>query len=149
MNQDVITKMLEQVAAGEVSIEDARTALSGIELDEEIYEAAIDHGVFNRATPGTIVRSSLRPNGTSALVILTSLWGLGWTLYWAGSMTYGLFNGWDQQQLSYHFGMTMVSLIIMGIVYLKWVLPDLVIVKYRRGKYIGEKDPESWKKYEV
>jgi hypothetical protein len=64
-------------------------------------------------------------------------------------MTYGLFHGWDQQQLSYHFGMTMVSLIIMGIVYLKWVLPDLVIVKHRRGKYIGEKDPESWKKYEV
>ena len=149
MNQDVITKMLEQVASGEVSIEDARNALSGIELDEETYEAAINHGVFNKAAPGTIVRASLRPSGTSALVILTSIWGLGWTLYWAGSMTYGLFHGWDQQQLSYHFGMTMVSLIIMGIVYLKWVLPDLVIVKHRRGKYIGEKDPESWKKYEV
>ena len=64
MEQDVITRMLEQVAAGEVSIEDARTALSGIELDEDTYENAIDHGVFNRAAPGTIVRASLRPSAT-------------------------------------------------------------------------------------
>ncbi len=149
MNQDVITKMLEQVATGDVSVEDARTALEGIELSEETYEAAIDHGVFNKAEPGTIVRASITPSGTSALVFLTSLWGLGWTLYWAGSMTYGLFNGWDQQQLSYHFAMTMVTLMIMGIVYLKWVLPDLVVVKNRRNKFIGTKDPESWKKYEV
>ena len=149
MNQDVITKMLEQVAAGEVSVEDARTALEGVELSEETYESAIDHGVFNRVEPGTVVRAAVTPSGTSALVILISLWGLGWTLFWAGSMTYGLFNGWDQQQLSYHLAMTMVTLMIMGIVYLKWVLPDLVVVKHRRGKFIGAKDPESWKKYEV
>nr|AIF13229.1 hypothetical protein [uncultured marine group II/III euryarchaeote KM3_60_H01]AIF16483.1 hypothetical protein [uncultured marine group II/III euryarchaeote KM3_74_D01]AIF19065.1 hypothetical protein [uncultured marine group II/III euryarchaeote KM3_85_D04]MBC8518746.1 hypothetical protein [Euryarchaeota archaeon] len=149
MNQDVITKMLEQVAAGEVSVDDARTALEGIELSEETYESAIDHGVFNRVEPGAVVRAAITPSGTSALVILISFWGLGWTLFWAGSMTYGLFNGWDQQQLSYHFAMTMVTLMIMGIVYLKWVLPDLVVVKHRRNKFIGPKDPESWKKYEV
>lgn len=141
--------MLRQVASGEVSIEDARTALTDVELDEETYQSAINHGVFNQVEPGTIVRSSVAKSSTSALVLLVSLWGMGWTLFWAGSMTYGLFNGWDQQQLSYHFGMTMLTLIIMGIVYLKWVLPDLVVVKHRRGKFIGSKDPESWKQYEV
>ncbi len=149
MNQDVITKMLRQVASGEVSVEDAREALTGVELDEATYEAAIDHGVFAKVEPGTVVRASIAPSGSSALVVITFLWGLGWTLYWAGSMTYGLYNGWDQQQLSYHLAMTMVTLIIMGIVYLKWVLPDLVVVKHRRGKYVGPKDPEDWYQYEV
>jgi hypothetical protein len=149
VNQDVVTRMLRQVASGEVSIEDARTALSGVELDEETYEAAIDHGVFNKVEPGTVVRATLSPSGSSALVVLIFLWGVGWTLYWAGAMTYGLYNGWQQQQLSYYLGMTMVTLIIMGIVYLKWVLPDLVVVKHRRGKFVGPKDPDSWQQYEV
>ena len=149
MNQDVVTKMLRQVASGEVTVEDARTALEGVELDEETYESVIDHGVFNKVDPGTMVRASLAPSGTSALVVLTFLWGLSWTLYWAGSMCYGLFNGWDQQQLSYHVGMVMVTLISMGIVYLKWVVPDIVIVKYRSGKYAPPVDPDGWHKYEV
>ena len=45
--------------------------------------------------------------------------------------------------------MTLLTLIIMGIVYLKWVLPDVLVVKYRRSKYIPSHDTESWKKYEV
>ena len=81
--------MLRQVASGEVSVEDARAALEGVTLDEETYQSAIDHGVYNKVEPGTIIRASLALNGTSALVILTFLWGVGWTLYWAGSMTYG------------------------------------------------------------
>ncbi len=149
MEKDVITQMLRDVASGKVSVADARTALSDFDLDEETYEAAIDHGVFNRVEPGTVVRASLAPSGTSALVILVFLWGVAWTLYWAGSLSYGLYHGWDQQQLSFHLGMTMVTLIIMGIVYLKWVAPDLVIVKHRRGKFVAPKDPESWQKYEV
>ena len=149
MKQDVVTKMLRQVASGEVSVEDARAALEGVELDESTYESAIDHGVFNRVEPGTIVRASLAKSSTSALVVLTILWGLGWTLYWAGSMMYGLFNGWDQQQLSFHLGMVMITLIIMGVLYLKWIAPDVVIVKHRRKKYAPPKDPDSWHKYEV
>ena len=31
----------------------------------------------------------------------------------------------------------------------KYVLPDVVIVKYRGGKYITPNDPEKWKQYEV
>ncbi|HIC22656.1 MAG TPA: hypothetical protein EYO84_04455 [Planctomycetes bacterium] len=149
MKADAVTNLLEQVARGEVSVDDARTALEGVELDEATYESAIDHGVFNQVEPGTVVRASLSPGGTSALVILFFIWGFGWTLYWSGSLSYGLFAGWDQQQLSYHMGMIMVTLMLMGMVYLKFVMPDLVIVKHRRNKYIGTKDPDSWYDYEV
>ncbi len=149
MKADAVTTLLEQVARGEVSVDDARTALEGVELDEATYESAIDHGVFNQVEPGTVVRASLSPGGTSALVILFFIWGFGWTLYWSGSLSYGLFAGWDQQQLSYHMGMIMVTLMLMGMVYLKFVMPDLVIVKHRRNKYIGTKDPDSWYDYEV
>ena len=149
MKRDLVVKLLEQVASGEVSIEDARAALEGVELDEDTYVSALDHGVFNEPEPGSVVRASMSPTGESALVLLTFVWGLGWTLYWAGATTYGLFVDWNQQLLSFFFGMTMVTLIIMGIVYLKWVMPDVVIVKHRRNKYMGPKDPESWFDYKV
>ena len=64
-------------------------------------------------------------------------------------MTYGLFNGWDQQILSFSMGMTFLTVIILGIVYLKYVLPDVLIVKHRGNKYITPNDPEGWKDYEV
>ena len=51
--------------------------------------------------------------------------------------------------ISFNLAMTLLTLIIMGIVYLKYVLPDVLIVKHRRNKYITSHDTESWKKYEV
>ena len=47
MNDDHVRTLLEQVASGDVSVEDARTALEEVEISEETYLAAIDHGVFN------------------------------------------------------------------------------------------------------
>jgi hypothetical protein len=37
----------------------------------------------------------------------------------------------------------------MGMVYLRFVMPDIVIIKHRRNKYITSNDSEGWKKYEV
>lgn len=148
MASDSIAKLLQEVASGKVSVEDARKALEGVELDEDTYFAAVDHGVFNDVEPGTIVKASLAPSGGSALVIVFFVWGLFWTLYWASSLLYGIFNHWDQQQLSYHLGMTFTTLIMMGIVYMKWVLPDLIIVKYRRNKYVPE-HKKDWVEYKV
>ena len=51
--------------------------------------------------------------------------------------------------LSFFLGMLLLTVIILGIIYMKYVMPDIVIVKSRRSKYITAKDPESWKKYEV
>tara|TARA_B100001996_G_scaffold96573_1_gene72360 strand:- start:152 stop:601 length:450 start_codon:yes stop_codon:yes gene_type:complete len=149
MSEDIVMRLLKQVKSGEVSIEDARSALDGVNLTEEEYITAVDHGVFNDPKPGTIVRSSISPSATSWLVTLVFVWGLFWTIYWAGGLSYGLFNHWDQQLLSFFMAMMLTTLIIMGIVYLKWVMPDTLIVKHRRNKFIPEKDSESWKKYEV
>ena len=149
MNDDLVLKLLKQVKSGEVSIIDARSALEGIELSEDNYLSAVDHGVFNEPDAGTIVRSSLSPAGDSIMVVLVGLWGLMWTLFWAGSLSYGLYNHWDQQLLSLFLAMTLTTLIIMGMVYLRFVMPDIVIIKHRRNKYITSNDSEGWKKYEV
>ena len=63
MMSDTITRLLEEVASGKVSIKDARAALEDAELTEPQYLAAVDHGVFNPAEPGTIVNASLAPSG--------------------------------------------------------------------------------------
>ena len=149
MNDDLVIQLLKQVKSGKVSITDARSALEGIELSEDNYLSAVDHGVFNEPDAGTIVRSSLSPAGDSIMIVLVGLWGLIWTLFWAGSLSYGLYNHWDQQLLSLFLAMTLTTLIIMGIVYLRFVMPDIVIIKHRRNKYITPNDSEGWKKYEV
>ena len=142
-------RLLKEVKSGRVSIDDARKMLEDVTISEDSYVAAVDHGVFNDPKPGTIVRASISPSGDSWLIIIVGLWGLLWTLYWAGALSYGLFNNWDQQLLSFNCGMTLLTVIIMGIVYLKYVLPDVVMVKYRRNKYITQNDPDAWKEYEV
>ena len=142
-------RLLREVKSGRVSIDDARKMLEDVTISEDSYVAAVDHGVFNDPKPGTIVRASISPSGDSWLIIIVGLWGLLWTLYWAGALSYGLFNNWDQQLLSFNCGMTLLTVIIMGIVYLKHVLPDVVMVKYRRNKYITQNDPDAWKEYEV
>ena len=148
MAKDTITQLLEKVASGKVSVKDARTALEDASLTEEQMDAAINHGVFNPAEPGTVISASLAPSGNSALTIFFFAWGIFWALYWFGTMLYGLLNGstWDQQQLSYHMAMGISTLIMMGIVYLKFVLPDTIIVKHSQNKYIPEHQ-KDWREY--
>tara|TARA_Y100001970_G_scaffold166768_1_gene204005 strand:- start:13109 stop:13558 length:450 start_codon:yes stop_codon:yes gene_type:complete len=149
MKDDIVIKLLREVKEGKVTIEDARSALEGVSLSEDVYKNAVDHGVFNDPEPGTIIRASISPSGDSWLVFTFALWGIIWTLYWAGTLSYGLYNHWDQQRLSFHLAMTLLTVIMMGIVYLRFVMPDVVIVKQRRNKYITPKDTESWQQYEV
>ncbi len=149
MKDDVVMRLLRDVSLGKVSVEEAREALEGIDISEENYVKAVDHGVFNMPKPGTIVRASISPSGDSWLIILVGLWGIVWTLFWGGSLSYGLYNHWNQQMLAFDLAMTLLTIIIMGIVYLKYVMPDVVVVKHRRNKYITRNDPEVWKKYEA
>jgi len=149
VKDDIVMKLLREVKDGKVSVEDAREALSGVDLSEETYVAAVDHGVFNEPEPGTIIRASISPSGESWLVVVFAIWGILWTLYWAGTLSYGLFNHWDQQLLSFHLAMTLLTVILMGIVYLRFVMPDVIIVKHRRNKYIPPNDTEGWQQYEV
>ena len=66
------------------------------------------------------------------MVVLLGLWGIVWTPLLAGSLSYGLYNHWDQQLLSLFLAMTLTTLIIMGIVYLRFVMPDLVIITQKK-----------------
>ena len=92
MKDDTVMRLLRQVKSGKVSVEDARVALEDAALTEEAFEAAVNHGVFNEVKPGTIVRASLAPSGDSWLIIMVGLWGILWTLYWAGALAYGLYQ---------------------------------------------------------
>tara|TARA_B100000459_G_C8475273_1_gene156102 strand:- start:165 stop:608 length:444 start_codon:yes stop_codon:yes gene_type:complete len=143
---DEITKLLRMVADGIVPIEDARKALLEVELSEQQLDEAIDRGVFTEAEVGSIVSASLAPSGASYLTMSFLGWGLFWVMYWSFSMMYGLIKGWDQQQLAYHLAITLVTLIMMGVIYLKFVLPDTIIVKHAANKYIPE-HAKDWREY--
>ena len=143
---DTITTLLRGVAKGNISIADARTALQNASLTEDQMQKAIDHGVFNPAEPGSIISATLAPSGASNLAMFFFVWGLFWTFYWSFSMMYGVFNHWDQQQLSYHLAMTLTTITMMGIIYLKYILPDTIIVKYAMNKFIPEHQ-KDWKEY--
>jgi len=143
---DTITTLLRGVANGSITIDDARTALQDASLTEDQMQSAIDHGVFNPAEPGSIISATLAPSGASNLTMLFFVWGLFWACYWSFSMLYGLFNHWDQQQLSFHLAMTLTTIILMGIIYLKYVLPDTIIVKYARNKFVPEHQ-KDWQEY--
>jgi hypothetical protein len=148
MAKDVITDLLERVVRGEVTIKDARAALSESTLTEEQMEAAIDHGVFNPAEPGTVISASLAASGASYLTIFFFVWGVFWTLYWGATTLYGLFNKWGQEQLSYHLAMALTTLIMMGIIYLRFVIPDKIIVKESMNKFVPEHQ-KDWQDYKI
>ena len=143
---DAITTLLRGVAKGNISIADARTALESASLTEEQMQKAIDHGVFNPAELGSIVSATLAPSGASHLAMFFFVWGLFWSCYWSFSLIYGLLHGWDQQQLSFHLAMTLTTIIMMGIIYLKYILPDTIIVKYAMNKFVTE-HKKDWKEY--
>ena len=73
-------------------------------------------------------------------------WGIFWACYWAFSLIYGLAKSWDQQQLAFHLAMTLTTLILMGVIYLKYILPDTIIVKHSQNKYVPE-HAKDWKEY--
>ena len=145
---DTITKLLRGVAKGNISVEDARKSLEDASLTEEQMDMAIDKGVFNKAELGSIVSAKLAPSGASYLTMFFFIWGIFWSCYWIFSLIYGLANGWDQRQLSFHLAIATTTLILMGLVYLKFILPDTIIVKHAMNKYIPEHQ-KDWKEYKV
>ena len=146
MYDDAIQNLLKGVADGSITVKDARTALEGVELTEEQMDAAIDHGVHNVAESGTIVSASLAPSGGSYLTMFFFAWGIFWICYWSFSLIYGLANDWDQQNMSFHLAMVLTTLILMGLVYLKFILPDTIIVKHSQNKYVPEHQ-KDWMEY--
>ena len=145
---DTITKLLRGVAKGDITVEDARKSLEDASLTEEEMEMAIDKGVFNEADMGSIVSAKLAPSGASYLTMFFFIWGIFWSCYWIFSLIYGLAKDWDQRQLSFHLAMATTTLILMGLVYLRFILPDTIIVKNAMNKFTPE-HKKDWKEYKV
>ena len=143
---DTITKLLRGVASGEIAVEDARKSLEDASLTEEQMEMAIDKGVFTAADMGSVVSAKLAPSGASYLTMFFFVWGIFWACYWVFSLIYGLANDWNQRQLSFHLAMSVTTLILMGLVYLKYILPDTIIVKHAINNFIPEHQ-KDWKEY--
>ena len=146
MMDDMITNLLRDVAKGKVSVKDARLALEDATLTEEQLESAIEKGVFEEAEMGAIVSATLAPSGGSYLTMFFFVWGIFWSCYWIFSLIYGLAKDWDQRQLSFHLAMGITTLIFMGLVYLKFILPDTIIVKNAINKFVPEHQ-KDWKEY--
>ena len=142
----MITNLLRDVAKGKVSVEDARLALEDATLTEEQLVSAIEKGVFEEADMGAVVSATLAPSGGSYLTMFFFVWGIFWACYWIFSLIYGLAKDWDQRQLSFHLAMGITTLIFMGLVYLKFILPDTIIVKNAINKFIPEHQ-KDWKEY--
>jgi hypothetical protein len=115
-------------------------------LTEEQMESAIEKGVFKPAEMGSIVSASLAPSGASYLTMFFFIGGIFWSCYWIFSLIYGLAKDWDQRQLSFHLAMGITTLIMMGLVYLKFILPDTIIVKHAMSKFTPEHQ-KDWKEY--
>ena len=121
-------------------------ALEDATLTEEQLESAIEKGVFEEADMGAVVSATLAPSGGSYLTMFFFVWGIFWACYWIFSLIYGLAKHWDQRQLSFHLAMGITTLIFMGLVYLKFILPDTIIVKNAINKFIPEHQ-KDWKEY--
>ena len=145
---DTITKLLRGVAKGKISVEDARKSLEDASWTEEQMDVAIEKGGFTEADLGSIVSAKLAPSGASYLTMFFFVWGIFWSCYWVFSLIYGLANGWDQRQLAFHLAIATTTLILMGLVYLKFILPDTIIVKHAMNKYIPEHQKDC-KEYKV
>ena len=148
MMDDTITKLLRKVAKGDITVEDSRTSKEDARLTEEEMEMAIDKGVFTEADMGSIVSAKLAPSGASYLTMFFFIWGIFWSCYWVFSLIYGLAKDWDQRQLAFHLAMSITTLILMGVVYLRFILPDTIIVKNAINKFIPEHQ-KDWKEYKV
>ena len=109
-------------------------------------EMAIDKGVFTEADMGSIVSAKLAPSGASYLTMFFFIWGIFWSCYWVFSLIYGLAKDWDQRQLAFHLAMSITTLILMGLVYLRFILPDTIIVKNAINKLSSIKK-DKFKKY--
>ncbi len=53
---------------------------------------------------------------------------------------------WPLVRLSFHLAMTMTTVIMVGIIYLKYILPDTIVVKHAQNKFIPEHQ-KDWREY--
>ena len=63
MANDLLEKLLHEVALGKINVKDAKKALEGIDLEKDDFQKAVDFGVFTEAEPGTVIKATISPSG--------------------------------------------------------------------------------------
>ena len=113
-----VNELLEKIAKGEITPEDAQKLL-GTYKDEDL-------GKVVRETPG-------KEQGEIFAVVLVLL---VLEIMYYSLFIYGILEGWDQQFLSFTLAMAFLILGLMIDFYRRSFLPDVLELKKRRSKVI-------------
>lgn len=117
-----VNELLEKVSKGEMTAKDAEKVL-GTERDEEL---------------GEIFKEEPAEEQLSSFAVILCLLVL--QIMYDSLFVMGILEGWDQQFLSFVFGMALLILGIMLDVYRRSFLPDILEVKGKRFKVISKLD---------
>ena len=113
-----VNELLEKIAKGEITPEDAQKLL-GTHRDEDL-------GKVVRETPG-------KEQGEIFAIVLILL---VLEIMYDSLFIYGIIEGWDQQFLSFTLAMAFMILGLMLDFYRRSFLPDVLELKKRRSKVI-------------
>ena len=117
-----VNELLEKVSKGEMTAKDAEKVL-GTERDEEL---------------GEVFKEEPAEEQLSSFAVILGLLVL--QVMYDSLFVMGILEGWDQQFLSFVFGMALLILGIMLDVYRRSFLPDILEVKGKRFKVISKLD---------
>ena len=117
-----VNELLGKVSKGELTAEDAGKIL-GTERDEEL---------------GEVFKEEPAEEQLSSFAVILCLLVL--QVMYDSLFVMGIIEGWDQQFLSFVFGMALLILGIMLDVYRRSFLPDILEVKGKRFKVISKLD---------
>ena len=117
-----VNELLEKVSKGVMSAKDAEKVL-GTERDEEL---------------GEVFKEEPAEEQLSSFAVILCLLVL--QVMYDSLFVMGILEGWDQQFLSFVFGMALLILGIMLDVYRRSFLPDILEVKGKRFKVISKLD---------
>ena len=117
-----VNELLEKVSKGEMTAKDAEKVL-GTERDEEL---------------GEVFKEEPAEEQLSSFAVILCLLVL--QVMYDSLFVMGIIEGWDQQFLSFVFGMALLILGIMLDEYRRSFLPDILEVKGKRFKVISKLD---------
>ena len=126
-----VNELLEKVSKGEMSAKDAEKVL-GTERDEEL---------------GEVFKEEPAEEQLSSFAVILCLLVL--QVMYDSLFVMGILEGWDQQFLSFVFGMALLILGIMLDVYRRSFLPDILEVKGKRFKVISKLDRRPRNKIQI
>lgn len=116
-------KVLEQLAAGEISLSEAEKALGYPTHEPEL---------------GKVVREEAPTEELGVTVAMVGLIGL--QMMYSALFSLGVLLGWDQRFLAFLLAMAFLVLGLLMDLYRRSYLPEVLIIKGRRPKSVPKKE---------